>query len=133
MPRGFCPTFSVQTTLSVAVSITEIVAEPSLETYAKGAASPSGAPHRVNAQLKTIAAVERCDIQVSVSSTRWQLQMRTSYKPFDYRFRARMRLFVRGLPTVSDSPVVESAARSDVVSSLCRKRGIGRHAGGGHP
>src|SRR5437660_8566006 len=69
MPRGFCPTFSVETTLSVAVSITEIVAEPSLETYAKGAASPAGAPHRVNAQPKTIAAVERSDIQVSVSST----------------------------------------------------------------
>src|SRR4029453_17515885 len=39
MPRGFCPSFSVATTLSVAVSMTETDADPSLETYARCAAA----------------------------------------------------------------------------------------------
>src|SRR5207247_2612264 len=39
MPRGFSPIFSVATTLSVAVSMTETDADPSLETYASGAAA----------------------------------------------------------------------------------------------
>ena len=40
MPRGFSPTFSVATTLSVAVSMTDTEALPSLETYASAAAAP---------------------------------------------------------------------------------------------
>src|SRR6266849_6337179 len=39
MPRGFPPTLNVAVTLSVAVSITDTEAEPSLDTYANGAAS----------------------------------------------------------------------------------------------
>src|ERR1700681_3061156 len=39
MPRGFPPTSNVAVTLSVAVSITDTEAEPSLDTYANGAAS----------------------------------------------------------------------------------------------
>src|SRR5437899_3362190 len=39
MPRGFSPIFSVATTLSVAVSMTETDAAPSLETYARGPAA----------------------------------------------------------------------------------------------
>src|ERR1700752_5389038 len=42
MPRGFLPKRNVDTTLSVAVSITEIVAKPSFGTYASGAAMPYG-------------------------------------------------------------------------------------------
>src|ERR1700687_3044044 len=38
MPRGFPPTLKVAVSLSVAVSITDTVAEPSLDTYANGAA-----------------------------------------------------------------------------------------------
>src|SRR5438045_8304650 len=39
MPRGFPPTSNVAVTLSVAISITVTEAEPSLDTYANGAAS----------------------------------------------------------------------------------------------
>src|SRR5438034_9136379 len=40
MPRGFCASLSVAVTRSVAVSMTEIEAEPSFGTYANGAATP---------------------------------------------------------------------------------------------
>src|SRR5438105_9654917 len=39
MPRGLPPTLNVAVTLSVAISITVTEAEPSLDTYANGAAS----------------------------------------------------------------------------------------------
>src|SRR5262249_54064065 len=42
MPRGLAPVLMVRTTWSVAVSITETVAEPSSEAYAKGADAASG-------------------------------------------------------------------------------------------
>src|SRR5689334_7538377 len=47
MPRGFVPALNVAVTLSVAVSMTEIDAEPSFETYAKGAASAAAQTHSV--------------------------------------------------------------------------------------
>src|ERR1700693_2459348 len=58
MPRGFPPTSNVAVSLSVAVSITDTEAEPSLDTYANGAASAlrpvaadrTGAPIRSGAK-----------------------------------------------------------------------------------
>src|ERR1700694_1693832 len=43
MPRGFPPTLNVAVSVSGAVSITDTEAEPSLETYANGAASATSA------------------------------------------------------------------------------------------
>src|SRR5438105_15440310 len=53
MPRGFPPTSNVAVTLSVAISITVTEAEPSLDTYANGAAS---APSDVVAET-TVAQI----------------------------------------------------------------------------
>src|SRR5664279_3026460 len=53
MPRGFPPTLNVVVSLSVAVSMTDTDAEPSLETYAKGAAN---APRAVVAD-RTVAPI----------------------------------------------------------------------------
>src|SRR6266853_5034782 len=64
MPRGFPPTSNVAVTLSVAVSITDTEAEPSLDTYANGAASALSA---VVAET-TVAQIMNRDKRTTVCS-----------------------------------------------------------------
>src|SRR6266581_351106 len=54
IPRGFWASLSVAMTRSVAVSMTEIDAEPSLGTYAKGAAAAAAAHAAASATAKRI-------------------------------------------------------------------------------
>src|SRR2546430_17159140 len=54
MPRGFCASLSVAVTRSVAVSMIEIDAEPSLGTYANGAAAAAAVHVAATAIAKRI-------------------------------------------------------------------------------
>src|SRR5438067_11874500 len=68
IPRGFCASLSVAVTRSVAVSMTEIDAEPSLGTYAKGTAA-------------AVAAHAAASVTAKLINPRTALLLASSWKP----------------------------------------------------